>query len=69
MKSDNITDIELMDFCKWYKGRFGKVEALESVFITCLCGRFHTYPKDAQRLVNRMLNLNVISVVKGKVSI
>ena len=54
-------DSELIEFCQWYKKHFGKSESYESAMITCLCGRFHTYPKEAKKLMDRLKSLDLLS--------
>jgi DNA mismatch repair ATPase MutS len=56
-----VADSELQEFCQWYKGHYGKAESFESVMITCLCGRFHTYPKEAKKLMERLKGLDLLS--------
>lgn len=54
-------DSELQEFCQWYKKHFGKSESYESAMITCLCGRFHTYPKEAKKLMDRLKSLDLLN--------
>lgn len=61
MKLDNIQDSELVEFCQWYKSRYGKGQTEPSVMITCLCGYFHTYPKQAIIELSRLNSLELIS--------
>lgn len=61
MNIEDITDLELMDFCRWYKWHYGKDESFESAMITCLCGRYHTFPKQAKILLKRLESLNLVS--------
>ena len=61
MDIDEIVESELQEFCQWYKKHFGKSESYESAMITCLCGRFHTYPKEAKKLMDRLKSLDLLS--------
>lgn len=61
MNKGEIRDCQLVEFCQWYIEHYGKKESYESAFITCLCGRFHTYPKEAKVLLNRLKGLELIS--------
>ena len=61
MNVEEITDSELQDFCQWYKNHYAKTESFESAFITCLCGRFHTFPKQAKVIMSRLFGLDLIS--------
>ena len=61
MNSEKITDNELIEFCQWYKDHYGKNESSESAFTTCLCGHFHTYPKEAKVLLSRLKRLELIT--------
>ena len=51
MEIDEIIDSELQEFCQWYKEHYGRSESFESAFITCLCGHYHTFPKQAKRIL------------------
>lgn len=55
-----VTNEDLNEICQWYKQRFGQNEVCESVFITYLCGRCHTYPKQARGLLSRLKGLGLI---------
>ncbi len=63
----NVTDAELMEFCKWYADFHGKASVDKSVVTTCLCGYFHTYSKRAERLLKRCLQLGLLTAHRGKV--
>ena len=56
-----VSNEELNEFCQWYKAHYGKSESYESAFITCMCGHFHTYPKEAKVLLNRLKGLELIT--------
>ena len=64
-----IEDKDLRGFCKWYEGRFGKREDAESVFVTSLCGAFHSCPKVMKAVLKRMADLGLIRMDKGKITI
>ena len=61
MNVEEIADSELHEFCQWYKQNYGRSENNESAFITCMCGNFHTYPKEAKVLLSRLKGLELIS--------
>lgn len=61
MSIEEITDNELQEFCQWFKGHYGKSESYESAMITCLCGHYHTYPREAKKLVARLKSLDLMS--------
>ena len=61
MNVEEITDSELQDFCQWYKKHYAKTESFESAFITCLCGHYHTFPKQAKVIMSRLFGLDLIS--------
>lgn len=64
-----MSDNELREFCKWYKHHYGKHEDVESVFVTCLCGHFHSYPKAMKEVVKKMNALGLITTTKEKITI
>ena len=59
----------LREFCKWYAGNFGARPAACSVFVTCLCGHFHTYPKAASTILREMKGLGLVEVRGGTVRV
>jgi len=61
MSIEEITDSELQEFCRWYKEHYGKSESYESAMITCLCGHYHTFPKQAKKLFARLKSLDLMS--------
>lgn len=63
------SDKELWEFCQWYKHHYGKREDVESVFITCMCGHFHSYPKAMKEVVKRMADIGIIKKEKDRVTI
>lgn len=56
-----ITDSELQEFCRWYKNHYGRSESYESAMVTCLCGHYHTFPKEAKRILARLKGLDLMS--------
>ena len=66
---ERITDKELREFCKWYKNHFRKDSDVESVFVTCMCGHFHSYPKAMKDVMKRMQALRLITINKEKITI
>ena len=68
MNADNITDHDLVKFCEWFAGYHG-ASTIPSVFTTCMCGYFHTYPKVANKLYKRCLRLGLINVTADMVSL
>lgn len=64
---EEITDSELAEFCQWYKEHYGKTESNESAFITCLCGHFHTYPKEATTIIGRLMKLGLMEKRKSMI--
>jgi len=64
----NIEDSELVESCGWYRKRHGVTPVPLSVFVTFLCGYFHTYSKSAEALAKRCKQLGLIQI-KDKVVI
>lgn len=58
---EEITDSELQEFCRWYKDHYGRSESYESAMVTCLCGHYHTFPKEAKRILARLKGLDLLS--------
>lgn len=56
-----VSNEELNEFCQWYKQHYGKSESYESAMITCLCGHYHTYLKEAKIILARLKGLDLIS--------
>ena len=59
MGSD-ITDNDLMAFCRWYADFHGATDIMPSVITTCLCGHFHTFTKAANQLLKRCMRLRLV---------
>lgn len=59
-----ILDQDLIDFCQWFKDHFGKAESYECAMLICLCGHYHTFPKQAKGLLSRMVGLGLAMVKK-----
>ena len=64
-----MTDNELIEFAEWYKGFHGTAAVEESVFNTCACGWFHSFPRQVKDYITRMEALGLISRQKGKIEI
>ena len=62
-----VSNEELNEFCQWFKEHYGKSESYESALITCMCGYFHTYPKEAKVLLNRLKGLELITSKRSNV--
>ena len=69
MKRTQIADHDLVRFCQWYQHHFGKCEDAESVFITCLCGHFHSYEKAMKELLKRMRSLGLVNFKNQTITI
>lgn len=57
---NNITDNDLMAFCRWYADFHGATNITPSVITTCLCGHFHTSTKAANQLLKRCMRLKLV---------
>lgn len=68
MSMAEVKDCDLKDFAKWYARHYGRVEVTESVFITCLCGRFHSYPKPMKEVLKRMQTLGLVTIKNNSIS-
>lgn len=64
-----MTDNDLYEFCQWYASHFGKQEDVESVFITCMCGHFHSYPKAMKEVLKQMVALGLVKKDNNKITI
>ena len=64
-----VRDNDLREFVRWYKGHYGQCEDTESVFVTCMCGHFHSYPKAMKEVLKRMVSLGLIKKDKEKIII
>ena len=69
MMTENITDNDLMEFCKWYAGFHGATDIEPSVIETCLCGYFHTFAKAANKLLMRCKKLKLVAANGDTVNI
>ena len=67
MNIEEITDMDLRTFCKWYVGFHGSKPVPETVLTTCLCGYFATHSKTADKLLARLKRLNLIQVKGTKI--
>lgn len=57
---NDITDNDLMVFCRWYADFHGATDIMPSVITTCLCGYFHTFTKAANQLLKRCMRLKLV---------
>lgn len=62
MRNKDITDIELKEFCKWFKGHFEKTTVFQSMVLLSMCGHFHILPKEADTLLKRCVGLDLVSI-------
>jgi len=69
MERGKITDNDLRGVCRWYCHHYGKREDVKSVFVTCLCGHFHRYPKAMKEVVKRMRDLSLIAEIDKTIAI
>lgn len=60
MMLEQITDNDLMVFCRWYADFHGATNITPSVITTCLCGHFHTFTKAANQLLKRCKRLKLV---------
>ena len=66
---EEITDNDLREFIEWYNGFHGTATVEESVFNTCACGHFHSFPRKVKDCITRMVALGFIRRNKGKIEI
>lgn len=57
---NDITDNDLITFCRWYADFHGATDIKPSVITTCLCGYFHTFTKAANQLLKRCMRLRLV---------
>lgn len=57
---NNITDNDLMVFCRWYADFRSATNITPSVITTCLCGHFQTFTKAANQLLKRCMRLKLV---------
>lgn len=68
MKTENITDKDLRMFCEWFAGFHGTTTE-PAVITTCMCGYFHTYTKNANKLLTRCKRLKMVVKDKDRITI
>ena len=61
MDIGEIAESELQEFCQWFKYHYNRNESYESAMITCLCGHYHTFPKQAKKILERLKGMGLIS--------
>jgi hypothetical protein len=66
---NNITDNDLMAFCRWYADFHGAIDITPSVMSTCLCGYFSTFTKAADLLLKRCMRLGLVVAAGDKLNI
>ena len=64
-----VTDEEIRKSLKWYIGYRGKKPVARSVFETWVIGHFHSFPKAARDITERMVELELVKIKKGIVEI
>ena len=64
-----MTDTELSQAVRWFVDHYEKKETSKSCFETWICGHFHTYPRNAQFIMQEMENIGLISVFKENVCV
>ena len=57
-----ISDEQLRGFCGWYCRHHGSAPVCQSVFVTCLCGYFHTFGKAAEAIASRCEDAGLIRI-------
>ena len=62
---EEIADDQLVEFCQWFKDHYNRNESYMSAMTTCLCGYFHTYPREANKLLNRCMSLSLMEKRKN----
>ena len=63
----NQTELEIKEAARWYTRRFGKKPVEKSVYVTWLCGFFHSYIREANGILQQMKESGLVTVVKGMV--
>jgi hypothetical protein len=66
---EDITDNDLREFCQWFADWHGCKVASASVIATCMTGHFKTFPKAADKLLNKCIQLRLLEVKKGIVTL
>ena len=69
MKIEDITDNDLREFLGWYRDFHGCRPADAPVITTCMCGYFHTYTKNANKLLTRCKRLKMVVKDKDRITI
>ena len=58
--NNEISDLELSEFCQWFKQHYGKDEAFECVVLVSMSGHFHTTPRKARKLLERCKCIHIV---------
>ena len=66
MNNEEITDEDLRNFCRWYVGFHGTKPVAATVLATCLCGYFSTYTKEADKLLARLKQLDLVTMTHDR---
>ena len=67
--TDQPTASELLRFREWYADFHGVQPTERSVFVTCLCGHFHTYTKAVASILRDLKKLGLIETRGGTVRV
>ncbi len=63
MNNEEISDMDLREFCEWYVGFHGTKPVAATVLVTCMTGYFSTYSKAADKFLARLKKLNLITMI------
>jgi len=66
MNIEEITDMDLREFCEWYVGFHGTKPVSATVLATCMTGYFHTYSKGADKLLARLKQLDLVTMTHDR---
>ena len=66
MNIEEISDMDLREFCKWYVGFHGCKPVAATVLTTCLCGYFATFSKEADKLLARLKQLDLVTMTHDR---
>lgn len=56
---------EYRNFVDWYFERFGERPAEKCVFVTSICGHFHTFRKGGEMICKEMADFGLIKMKGG----
>ena len=66
MNIEEISDMDLRTFCKWYVGFHGTKPVSATVLATCMTGYFSTYAKAADKLLARLKQLDLVTMTHDR---